>query len=279
MKTAIFGFSNEMDCLSIKRRPGCENGPAQLVKGLRLCNFKAINDPQSLYLDFFDLIGTSSTAFSSASFQQKLLPVFERLSETDTAVCIGGGCNALIELLELNPHKPDWIIKVSPHLGRAAPGDLPHNLSFLSHLDAQTRSRVLHFGVVDYLASQEEVDRVLLEDKAQVHFFEKYSADHLAGYRALLAGLPPGAKVWLLLDCEALDASYFPGVSQPGIFGFSQQDAVGMVASLRGSDKFLTTAIFANYNPTVEPRRSAEFLTFLIYSLLKADSEARKVKA
>ena len=266
-----------MDCLSIKRRPGCENGPAQLIKGLRLCNFRAINAPQGLYLDLFDLVGTSSTAFSSQNFRQKLLPIFERLGDSDTAVCIGGGCNALAELLAVSPHKPDWIIKVSPHLGRAAPGDLPHNQSYLSHLDAQTRSRVLHFGVLDYLAPQEEVDRVLLEDKAKVHFFEKFSKEHLKAFRSLLDGLPPGAKVWLLLDCEALDASYFPGVSQPGIFGFSQQDAVGMLAAVGASDKQLTAAVFANYNPTVEPRRSAEFLTFLLYNLLKADSERLKV--
>ncbi len=274
-KVAIFGFSSEMDCLGIKRRPGSENGPGQLIKGLRLCNFKALNDPRSVYLDLFELVNTSSTAFTATGFREKLQPVFARLQDSDTAVCVGGGCNALAELLALSPHKPDAIVKVSPHLSRATPGDHPHNLSYLSHLDAETRSRVLHFGVVDHLASQEEVDRVRNEDKAAVVFFEKYSGENLKNFRALLAGLPPGSRVFLLLDCEALDASYFPGVSDPGVFGLSQQEAVGMVEALCAPGLQLPVAVFANYNPTVEPRRSAEFLTFLIYSLLKATGEKK----
>lgn len=274
---ALFGCSSEMDCLGIKRRPGSENGPSQLIKGLRLCNYTAINDPGSLYLDLFELVGTSSTSFSSEGFRSKLRPVLARLQASDTAVCVGGGSNALAELLGVCEQQPDFILKVSPHLSRASAGEQPHNLNYLSHLDQQTRSRVVHFGAVDYLASQEEVDRVAGEDKAKIVFFEKYSAGNLANFSAVLAAMPAASKVYLLLDCESLDSSFFPGVSNPGVFGFSQQEAVGMVAALRASDKLLPVVVIANYNPTVEPRRSAEFLTFLIYNLLKCPSKKNKV--
>lgn len=73
----------------------------------------------------------------------------------------------------------------------------------------------------------------------------------------------------MLIDCESMTSDYFPGVSNPGVFGLDETEIFQMMTDLTQADVNLNAVLLSNYNPAVEARRSADCLIYLVYMLLK----------
>jgi hypothetical protein len=258
-----------MDSSETHRRSGSETGPNQFCKSLKTCALRSINDAHSTYLNCFSYIGTDVHFFQLSSFNTKVEALLHNFEERDTIVCIGGDSSVLPTMVEINPDF-DVILKISPCLSRGAlaKGGTRNHDNYITSMDDSTRSKIVHFGLLDYTNSQSEADTVLQADKARVVFLDKTGTSNLKAFSELLNGLPPKTKLCVMLDCESLTSDYFPGVTNPSVFGFEEKEIFGMMERLAISEHFVKTLLFANYNPAVESRRSGDFLTYLVFTYL-----------
>ena len=258
-----------MDCSRTLRRPGSETGPSQFCKILKFSHLKAIGDPHSTYLNCFSYIGTDMHLFKQSSFTSKFAALHDHLQARDTVVCVGGDSSILPVMTAIDGDF-DVIVKVSPCLSRQSIADdgKRDHANYVSSMDGSLRAKIVHFGLLDNLNSQSDVDIVLNEDKAKIMFLDKFGKTNVQAFNELLSGLTPKTKLGVMIDCESLTPDYFPGVTNPSIFGLDEKEIFGIMEKIGSIDVRLKMLLFANYNATVESTRSGDVLTYLIYSFL-----------
>lgn len=242
---------------------------------LKFNPLRAIADPHSTYLDCFGYLGTDGQLFQLPSFTSKYTALHEHFQDKDLAICIGGDSSLLPIMAEIDPDI-DLIIKISPCLSRGQPGKegkRDHN-SFVSSMSDTLRSKIVHFGVLDYTTSQSEVNTVLQDDQAKIVYLDKFGKSNVQALAAVLANYGPTTKTAVVIDCESLTPDYFPGVPNPAVFGLEEKEIFGIMDKLGGVDLNMKMLLFANYNPTVESRRSGDVLAYLIYTYLNRSKVA-----
>lgn len=260
-----------MDCHDSKRRPGSENGPQQFSKVLKYSILAAINDDRSNYLDCFAFFGTDVHLFDFAGFKAKFSVIAEHLTAKDLTVCIGGG-SSILNVLATQDSKIDSIIKISPNLSRGdfSTGNKMTNSNYITCLDEATRSKIIHFGILDYTNTQKEVDLVVKQDKAKVMFLDKMGRGNSKLFAEMLKGLKEGTNVTIIIDGESLTPDYFPGVSNPAIFGLEEKEIFEIMEIMGNTHVNFKHICFTNYNPAVESRRTGDCLTYFLYTLFKS---------
>lgn len=258
-----------MDCSRVQRRPGSDSGPRQFCKLIKYSPLVAIKNIHATYWDCFEYMESESHLFSNSSFKTKYKTLIEQCSEKDLAICVGGDSSSLNTLLEADK-EVDVILKISSNLSRG-PMEITQemdNSNYITYLNEETRAKIIHYGILDYTNTQEQVNCVLIKDKAKVVFLDKLGKTNSIELSKLLTGLNPKTKLAVMIDCESLTPDYFPGVSDPSIFGLEEDEIFSIVEKLASADVNLKLLIFSNYNPAVESRRSGDILCYLIYSML-----------
>lgn len=258
-----------MDCTQTQRRPGFENGPSQFHKILKYSLLVAIDDPQTSFRDCFGFVGADCHSYTPAAFKSRFDTLVATMQPQDTCIVIGGDMSALPALAT---DDLDLIIKISPQLSRGhlAPGKPADHSNYVTALPAATRAKLMHFGVLDYTNTQAQLDAVQGEDKAKVVFLDKLGQANPAAFASLLATLTSQTKLAVVVDCESLTPDYFPGVSDPSVFGLVETEIFAMLAALGTCEASLKTLAFANFNPAVESRRSADCLLYMVYGYLQS---------
>ena len=125
-----------------------------------------------MYYDCFDYFSTDVHNFDSASFKQQFQMISDRVTDKDLMIGIGGGSSILNMLVSLE-RKDDLIIKVSPYLSRGSKDQKLANSNYISYLPDEVRSKIVHFGVLDYTNSQQEVNEVTTKDKSKIVYLDK----------------------------------------------------------------------------------------------------------
>lgn len=258
-----------MDCSSTQRRPGSDSGPRQFAKVIKYSPLAAIKDIHSTYWDCFDYMESEPHIFSQASFRTKFQTLREHCTEKDLSIVIGGDSSSLNTLIEVDSDF-DVILKISPNLscGPLVISQKMDNRNYITYLKDSVRAKVIHFGVLDYTNTQEEVTCVLKQDKASIVYLDKLGKTNAEEFGKIVSSFNPKTKVGVLIDCESFTPDYFPGVSDPSVFGLEEKEIFTIVEKLASSDINLKLLIFSNYNPAVESRRSGDVLFYLIYTLL-----------
>lgn len=258
-----------MDCSKTQRRPGSENGPSQFFKILKYSLLVAINDPFSSYLDCFGFIGSEYHSFSDEAFRARYTSLSGLMKGKDLAICVGGDSSALSPLVS---DDIEVIIKISPNLSRGVidAEKVIDNSNYVSGLPPSTRARIIHFGILDYTNTQKDFDSVVKEDQTHVIYLDKIGQCNAKEFKHMLEKFCTNKKIAVLLDCESLTPDYFPGVSNPSVFGLVEPEIFEMLETLGKANLTLRLLTFANFNPAVESRRSADCLLYMIYSLLQS---------
>ena len=258
-----------MDCTKIQRRPGMENGPSQFHKILKYSLLVAIDDPKTSYIDCFGYIGSECHSFNVESYKAHYANLTATMQDRDRSICVGGDMRALPILVS---EDLDLIIKISPCLSRGPiVQETPEDHSnYVTGLSPVLRSKIVHFGILDYTNAQAQVDTVLHEDKAKVMFLDKLGQTNAKTFADLIRTLGSQTKLAVVVDCESLTPDYFPGVSDPSVFGLVEAEIFSMLETLGKSEANIRTLLFANFNPAVESRRSADCLLYMIYSFLQS---------
>lgn len=261
-----------MDCSKTQRRPGFENGPSQFHKILKFSLLVAIDDPNTSYKDCFGYIGIDCHSFSPAIFKSRFESLTATMQPQDTCLIIGGDMSALSALIT---DDLDLIIKISPCLSRGpltAEKPVDHS-NYISKLPEAVRSKIVHFGILDYTNTQTQLDIAKNEDKAKVVFLDKLGQTNPKAFESLIAPLTSKTKLAIVLDCESLTPDYFPGVSDPSVFGLVEAEIFSILEILGKANISVKTFVFGNFNPAVESRRSADCLLYMVYSYLQASSK------
>lgn len=267
-----------MECSKTQRRPGFENGPSQFYKILKYSLLVAIDDQFSSYKDCFGYVGVDCHTFSQETFKTRYETLTATMNPQDTCIVIGGDMSALPSLLTSDI---DLIIKISPSLSRAplVPEKPVDHSNYISALPESTRAKLVHFGVLDYTNTQSQLDAATVGDKSKVVYLDKLGQTNAAAFAALLQPLTSQTKLAVVLDCESLTPDYFPGVSNPAVFGLVEAEIFAILEALGSAGACVKTLAFANFNPAVESRRSADCLLYMIYSYLQAGTRKSELLA
>ena len=192
------------------------------------------------------------------------------LKAGDFVVWLGGNHLGVLPVLEeLGATDPGrtLVVQFDAHLDIYAFHDTTAELShgnFLRHAD----------GPLPTLVSVGDRDLFVTPADAAATFAARYPAERVATdlpgvVKALRAAAAAADRVWLDLDCDALDPAYFPAVQQPLPFGLSPPTFLALLAAV-WSDKVVGMSV-SEFDPGRDARdTSLNLLGWLIeFVLLK----------
>lgn len=263
-----------MDHTKTNRRPGAENGPSQFHKILKYSLLVAIESESTRFIDCFGYMGADCHSYNVGTYKSRYETLTPTLKKGDASIVIGGDMNILPNLITPDL---DVIIKISPSLSRGPIelGKACDHSNYVSGLTTENRGKLVHFGVLDYLNTQSQVDTVLQQDKAKIIYLDKLDQTNAQQFQTFLSSLPKDKTIGVFIDCESLTPDYFPGVSDPSVFGLVEKEAFSILEALGKAEVWVKTVAFGNFNPTVESRRSADCLLYLLYSYLQSRKSPR----
>ena len=303
----FFGFPFEIPGeFEMERRVGIELAPEKVYSALKSSGLRAVLDQNAKYYEFLSNLPPAGAIILED--ESTVARYFSKnLSPFDLVIGLGGGnhlLNTFFAHIDSMPtRKLDYLIKISPKTSRkpikvqsskSQSGHVEldlhgrpvnqtiHNNNYFSAIHSSARNRVIHFGVLDSEASQAEIDLIVNEDKSSVVFLDKSNQRNLDSFSQLITQLKSKKsseqaseislpRVGLLIDCESIQSTWLPGVSNPAIFGLTHSEIKGILASCvsQTSGIKLSTVLFTNFNPAIETDRTSRFLAVLIHSLLQ----------
>lgn len=269
-KVFLIPFPEELEHEAGVRRMGCENGSSCFMKNLKLSGFKKLESVE--VLSMFDYLGWDTHTHDKEGFRKKFGGVLKGnfIGEKSLKVVIGGG-NHIAEfyLGQLGDLKDYQLLKISPKIGNT---DLQNskgvnNFNFINDLCSKTENlSITHYSVLPYLTTRDDYDKAVgLGQK--VEFFEESQEPNFE--QEIQEYIQKGKRVVVLLDCEALSAEFFHGISQPNIDGLNFKGLLNLAKAISGLHMKIDALLISNFNPTIEKGRSVSFLNTFIYKILE----------
>lgn len=251
------------------RREGISMGISAYNKFKTTVNTRAIRDDESVYIDMIEYMGTNIHTYDRHSYVNKVDSLMGAVYSSEMKnimVCLGGSNDALYEMMGVLENRQgvsvDSILKISPFLSRCERSDYMNNSNYISYMSEESRRKIVHCGVVGYMNSTIERDKVMSEDGGKIVYMD----DGVQGVSAAIDSIGADGRVCLHLDCESISSYILPGVSSINMTGFTLQDIHSIIDRLRGV--YMPLIIISNFNPSVDSSMSIQVVSSILYHIL-----------
>lgn len=267
---ALLPFPEELEHEAGVRRRGCENGSSCFIKNLKLTGFRKLEDLKILSL--FDYLGCDTYKHDGDEFRRKFKEAMGSgfLGAVDLQIVVGGG-NHIAEFYfnQIEDQAGYTLFKISPKIGNTDLKDSKsvNNFNFMNSLCSQNKELgILHSSVLPYLTTRDDYAKAASLGQ-KVEFFEESHAPDFE--EKVKECLKDGRKLVVLLDCEALSAEFFHGISQPNIDGLNFKGLLNLAKMISSYIDSIDALLISNFNPTIEKSRSVSFLNTFVYKILE----------